>query len=149
MRIVEVLFLLGISAVAVVLCLHGWLVAGHGPTVILPPAGIAAVLVILASLRLLRTLRLEAGDAEDDLQRQYWEELSGSVGPLLWCLAVPPLLLLLGYPLGLALFVAGYVRAHGGSWTASLLGGGGAGAVVWFGAKGALGVPVPLLPGWW
>lgn len=148
MKLAEIVFLLIVSAVVAALCLHGWLVEGYGPTVMLPPAGIALVLVVLAALRAWLTLAEGDGDGQAALQLAYWQELRGTAKGLLWCMAVLPLLLLLGYPLGLALAAAAYARFHGAGWPGSLLAGGFAFAVCWGLAGRLLGVPVALLPGW-
>jgi len=149
MKRAELAFLVLLSAVVVALCLHGWLLEGYGPTVILPPAGIAVVLVALAALRAWMTLARRDGDVQTALLRRYWDDLRGTAGGLLWCLAVLPLLLLLGYPLGLALTAAVYARFHGAGWAATLLAGGFAFAVCWGLAGRILGVSMSLLPGWW
>lgn len=148
MKLAEIFFLLLLSAGATALCLHGWLVEGYAPTVILPPAGITLVLVILAGARAWLTLTSGGGDAQAVLQATYWQELRGTAGGLLWCLAVLPTLLLLGYPLGLALSAAVYARCHGAGWSGGLLAGGFAFAVCWGLAGRLLGVPVEILPGW-
>jgi hypothetical protein len=147
-KLAEILFLVIVSACAAALCLHGWLVEDYAPTVILPPAGIALVLAVLAGVRAWLTLTSGGGAAQAALQAAYWRELRGSAGGLLWCLAVLPLLLLLGYPLGLTLSAAIYARFHGAGWGGSLLAGGFAFAVCWGLAGRLLGVPVEILPGW-
>lgn len=150
MKLAEILFLALLAGMVTALCLHGWLAEGYGPTVLLPPAGIALVLVLLAALRAWLTLAegTNDGNGQAALQRRYWQELRGSAKGLLWCMAVLPLLLLLGYPLGLALAAAAYARAHGAGWPAALLAGGFAFAVCWGLAGRLLGVPIALLPGW-
>ena len=148
MRFIEVVFLL-LAALAVIgLCLHGWLVEGHSPTVILPPTGIAGVLVLLSAIRVWRTLRVGEKGANAILQHRYWDELRASFPGLLWCLAALPTIALLGYPIGLALFAVVFGRAHGGSWLGSLLSGGFVFAVCWFLAARVLSISIDLLPGW-
>ena len=148
MKLTEIVFLLLVCAIAVALCLHGWLVEGYGAIVIVPPALIALVLVVLAAVRVLRTLKIAPEGAERALQVEYWQELRGSVPALVWCMSAAPLLFLLGYPMGLAVFAGLFARVFGSGWTGSLLTAGLAFAVVWFAARGLLGVPIPLLPGW-
>jgi len=144
----EIAFLLLLSAMVAGFSLHGWLVEGYGPTVILPPAGIAVVVVLLALLRGWTTLTSRDGDPQAVLLAGYWRELCGTAVGLLWCLAVLPLLLVLGYPLGLTVAAVAYARFHGAGWAATALAGGFAFAVCWGLAGRLLGVPVPLLPGW-
>lgn len=148
MKLTETFFLLLICAAAVALCLHGWFVVGHSPLVIAAPAILALVLTVLAALRILRTLRVAEGDREAELQREYWQELRGSLRPLLWSLAAAPMILLFGFPFGLAAFAGLYARNFGSSWTGSLLAAGFAVAVVWGAAVQLFGLPIPLLPGW-
>ncbi len=148
MKLAEIVFLLLICAVAVALCLHGWLVVGHGPLVIAAPAMLALALLVLSAVRILRSLGIGGDGGEAALQQQYWRELRGSFRPLLWSLSAAPLLLLLGYPLGLAVFVGLYARAFGSGWRGSAVAAVCAFAVVWGGAGGLFGVPIPLLPGW-
>lgn len=149
MKLSEIGFLMALCIGMTVLCLYGWLVAGYGPLVLLPPVGIAAVVVPLGVVRGVLTLTLRSGDGQAALLRGYWRELRGTIGGLLWCLSVLPLLLLLGYPIGLSVFATLYARSHGAQWVGSLLAGAFAFAVCWGGAGKLLGVPVALVPGWW
>ena len=148
MKQTEIVFLFTVCAAAVALCLHGWLVAGQGPIVILPPALIALALAVLSAVRVFRTLKITEGTAEGALQLAYWQALRGSFRGLLWCLSAAPLLLLLGYPIGLTVFAAVYARVNGAGAFAAVLTGGLAFAVVWVVAGKLLGVPLVLLPGW-
>ena len=148
MKFAEIAFLSVVSVAVAALCLHGWLVEGYGPTVIVPPAGIAVVIVVFAGVRAWMTLASRDGDAQGVLLQRYWDDLRGTSGGLLWCLAVLPMLLLLGYPLGLAVTAAAYARFHGAGWAATLLAAGFAFAVCWGLAGRLLGVSVALLPGW-
>ncbi|MEQ8356860.1 MAG: hypothetical protein RH942_15060 [Kiloniellaceae bacterium] len=148
MKQTEIVFLFVVCAAAVALCLHGWLVVGQGPIVILPPALIALALVVLSAVRVFRTLKITESTAEGALQLAYWQALRGSFLGLLWCLSAAPLLLLLGYPIGLAVFAAVYTRVNGAGAFAAVLTGGLAFAVVWVVAGKLLAVPLVLLPGW-
>lgn len=148
MRLAEIAFLLLLSMSIGGLCLYGWLVAGYDRTMILPPASITCVVVLLAALRGWLTLTCRAGGARAGLLQGYWQELRSSSAGLLWCLALLPLLLVLGYPLGLATAAAAYARFHGAGWAATALAGGFSLAACWGLAGQLLGVPVPLLPGW-
>jgi hypothetical protein len=124
------------------------LAGGYGPLVILPPTGIVAVLVALAALRGWLTLKTTGEGTQAALQSAYWQELRSTAGPLLWCMAVLPLLLLLGYPIGLTVSATAYARCHGAGWRGALLAGGFAFAVSWGLAGQVLGVPISLSPGW-
>jgi hypothetical protein len=148
-RLPEIVFLAAIGALAAGLCLYGWFIAGYAATVIVPPLAIALALLVFSAVRVLRSRQPAATAAEAELQRQYWEELRGSYGGALWCLLVLPLLLLLGMPLGLAVFAAAYARAHGGSWRGSIACGAAVLFAVWLFAMTILGLPVGWLPGWW
>lgn len=148
MKSCELAFLALICLAATALCLHGWLVVGHGPLVIAAPAVIALVLAGLAALRAAETLKERQGSAQAALQADYWRLLRGSLRPMLGCLLAVPLLLAFGYPLGLALFGVGYARAFGASRRGALVLGGLTFLGVWLAASGLLGVALPLLPGW-
>ena len=148
MKVTEIVFLLLICGVATALCLHGWLVVGHGPLVIAAPAMMTLALLVLSAVRILRSLEIAGNGEEAALQREYWQELRGSFRAMLWTLSAAPLLLLLGYPLGLAVFAGLYARVFGSGWLGSLLTAGGAFVVVRWGAGQLFGVPIPLLPGW-
>ena len=148
MKISEVVFLLLICGLAGALCLHGWLVEGQGPLVLAAPAALAVVLLLLAALRLVRMQGLAVEAEADELQRGYWQELRGSVRPMLWSLSAAPLLLAFGYPLGLAVFAGLYARTFGSSWSGACALAVFTFALVWGGAGLLFGVPVPVLPGW-
>jgi hypothetical protein len=148
MKATELIFLAVICLAAALLCLHGWLVAGDGPLVIAAPAGLALVLILLAAVRALETVKERAGSEQAELQAEYWRQLSGSLRPMLGCLLAAPLLLLLGYPLGLAVFAAGYARAFGAGRAGALILAALTFAAVWFGAADLLGIGLPLLPEW-
>ena len=148
MKLPEIVFLVGVSLAVLVLCLHGWLVEGYSPTVILPPAGMAVVIVSLAAWRIWRTLRVGGADSGAALQQAYWQELSGTTRGLLWCMSALPLLLVFGYPFGLTLFAVLYARGHGGGWPGSLLAGGFAFVFCWGMAGHLFGVSMDLLPEW-
>lgn len=148
MKLSEIVFLLVVSAAAVGLCLHGWLVERQAPMVILPPAGIVTLLVLFSALRAWRTLRSAPGAPDFTLLQQYWDELRGTFRSLLWCLSTLPLILLLGYPLGLGAFAALLARGHGRGWRASLAAGACTCAVTWLVARWLLGVRLALLPEW-
>ncbi|HMA16300.1 MAG: hypothetical protein ACM35H_15165 [Bacteroidota bacterium] len=148
MKLSEIIFLLLISAAVTALCLHAWLVERQSTMVILPPAGIAATLVLLCIIRGWRTLRLEEGAAQSTLQYRYWKELRETVPGLLWCLLALPFILLLGYPLGLAGFAVVFARGHGSGWPASLASGGFAFAATWMLTRALLSAPLDVVP-WW
>lgn len=148
MKLSEVVFLLLVPLTAVALCLHGWLVEGQAPMVILPPAGVATLLVLLSALRAWRTLRSAEGESEFTLLRQYWSELRGSFRGLLWCFSALPLILLLGYTPGLGAFAALVAQGQGRGWRASLAAGTLTGAATWLIARWLLGVRLAVLPEW-
>lgn len=148
MKLSELLFLALVAAAVTALCLHAWLVERQSAMVILPPAGIAAALVLLAAVRAWRTLRLAEAGAQVALQQRYWKELRETFPGLLWCLAALPLILLLGYLLGLTVFAVVFARGHGSGWPASLASGAFAFAASWLLARLLLSVPLEILPPW-
>jgi len=148
MKAAELIFLTLICLAAAALCLHSWLVAGDGPLVIAAPAGIALALIVFSAVRALQTVKECAGSAQAELQADYWRQLRGSLRPMLGCLLAVPLLFLLGYPLGLAVFAAGYARAFGAGLAGALALAVLTFAAVWLGAAGLLGISLPLLPEW-
>src|SRR3546814_14563037 len=80
-------------------------------------------LVLFSARRAWRPLGSAPGASDFTLLRQYWGELRGIFRGLLWCLSTLPLILLLGYPLGLGAFAALLARGHGRGWRASLAAG--------------------------
>jgi len=65
---------------------------------------------------------------------------------MLWLVAIAPMVLLLGYLVGLPLYVLVYLKAHGQGWRLSGLLSLATLAVVYLGFVKLLGVPLPLLP---
>ena len=65
---------------------------------------------------------------------------------MMWVVAIVPMVFLLGYPMGLALYVFVYLKSHGQGWLTSGLLALGTLAVVYLGFARLLGVPLPALP---
>ena len=65
---------------------------------------------------------------------------------MMWVLAIVPIVFLLGYVIGLPLYVFAYLKAHGQGWFLSGVLSLGTLAVVYLGFVKLLGVPLPVLP---
>ena len=65
---------------------------------------------------------------------------------MMWVVAVVPVVFLLGYAIGLPLYVFAYLKTHGHGWRLSCVLSLGTLAVVYLGFVKALGVLLPVLP---
>lgn len=135
----EILFPLGVLAFLAVALLAGSIGLRHPSMVIAFPLGVG---IITGALCIAVVLRERSKPAATEVDGSFdWRE-AARIG------AVMPLVMLLGFPAGLALYLAAYLRWRGESWVVSL--GCGAGSVVLcYGVfVKLLAVPLPLGPLW-
>lgn len=135
----EILFPLGVMAFLTVVVLAGGVGLDHSAVVMAFPLGVGiitgAVCVAIVLRERNRPMATEAG------QPVGWPE-AGRIG------AVLPLVMLLGFPAGLAVYLAGYLRWRGESWVMSLGCAAGSVALGYGVFVKLLAVPLPLGP-WW
>lgn len=151
MRAGELVFLLLLAGFLVGFCLLGQFHYGYAASLMLFPlsaAGITLPIVAIQLAILLKSRRGATAPAASAPERPGGMGLSSAPKvAALFC--VVPLVFLVGYPVGLALYLLGILRQTGESWS-----------VAWTLAAGSLlvsyglftqllGVPLPLTPLWW
>lgn len=135
----EILFPLGVLAFLAVVLLVGGIGLRHPAMVIAFPLGVGIVTGALCVAVAVRDGNRPAATAAG--QPIDWSE-AARVG------AVLPLVLLLGFSAGLAVYLAGYLRWRGEGWGMSLGCAAGSVALTYGVFVKLLAVPLPLIP-WW
>lgn len=107
----EIAFPLGLLAFVVAILIVGGLGLRHAALVIGFPLGVGIVTGALCVAVVVKTNRRPA--APERYPSIAWSEAAGIV-------AVLPLMLLLGYPVGLAVYLAAYLRWRGEGWSLTL-----------------------------
>ena len=105
-----------------------------------------AFLLVMAGWHLWRTLTGRRLVDEGDLENPTTESIGEFVRTALWLLAILPAIWLLGYLIGIPVYLMIYFRAHGQSWGLSLILSGAAMAVTYFVFMRFLGVNLPVMP---
>lgn len=114
------------------------------------PFGIGLIIVVLCIVDLV--LGKRSGTVEAALESTPDEQWERSLSPRealrgsLWVLGALPTVYLLGYVIGLPLYILAAVKLRGHGWVTSLATSAGGLAVVYFGFVVGLGVPLPLFP---
>ena len=157
MRRSESLFLLALGAFLVGVCLIGLLHYDYSATLMRFPLLAAGVTLLLVAVQLglLWSGRggaaaPEPSDAEvSDAAARPASSRRRAVTDAIWIFSVVPLVFLLGYPVGLAVYLLCVLRYFRISWTTSL-GLAGASLALSYGLfVKTLGVSLPVLPVWW
>lgn len=149
MRRLELACLAGVALATVGFCLLGWLAYDYSTVVLRLPVMVTAAMLVLISARAVALLRGPAPGVEAVAAPHSQPELKdGWVKAVLWLLAVLPAVVLLGYPLGLGLYVLAFVRLHGHGWRTAVAVGAAISGLSYLGFALLLSVPLPLVPLW-
>lgn len=155
MRRSESLFLLALGAFLVAVCLIGLLHYDYSATLMRFPLLAAGITLLLVAVQLgllwsgrggaAAPARAEAPDAA----ARPASSRRRAVADAIWIFSVVPLVFLLGYPAGLAVYLLCVLRHFRNSWALSL-GLAGASFALSYGLfVETLGVSLPVLPVWW
>ena len=158
MQRVEICFLLGICAILTGLCLLGLFYYEYSATLMRFPLMSAGVVLVVAMVQLgllwNRPATANAPVGTGSMTERTAADAGGSprrsiLAKICWLFLILPLVLALGYPVGLAIYLLLFLKQVGESWKVAL-GISGTSLLLSYGLfVEMLGVPLPLLPSWW
>ena len=157
MRSTEVGFLIATGAFLILFCLLGLFYYDYSTSLMRIPllaAGVTLAVVIVHLAMMRWAAGSAAADAELDGKSILIAALASprrrqAIARLFWIFSVVPLTILLGYPLGLAVYLLSVLKSFGESWVLSLAVAGVSLAFSFGLFVQVLRVPLPVVPPWW
>ena len=132
------------------LILSGWLYFEYSWKLLRFPFGVGAAIVLLCLVELVVARRETEAEPDDELDTEAAGEAClaprDAIRGIIWVMVAFPTVYLLGYVIGLPLYIFAAVRLRGHGWGISVATALGGLVVVYFGFMVGLGVPLPLLP---
>ena len=153
MRRLEIITLLLTAGSMVGLCALGLFHYDYSKIVLRFPLLLTGMMLLVIAVRCVVLLRPKEGlilsrEGAGSAHKAEVVFERGWTGAAVRLLAVLPLVMILGYPLGLASYAFLYIKGHGKSWTTAAGLALGILALTYVGFVKLLSVPLPVLPAW-